>query len=66
MNKQNIEQLIAANERLGQELDRWQLIARDLIGELTIEQVEQPWIFDIENELDNMPEINNKITRGKK
>lgn len=52
-----LEQLIATNERLGQELDRWQLIARDLIGELTISQVQQPWIFDIENELNTMPEI---------
>jgi hypothetical protein len=57
MNEQNIEQLIAANERLGQELDRWQLIARDLIGELTIKQVEQPWISDIDDELNDMPEI---------
>jgi hypothetical protein len=59
-----LEQLTAANERLGQELDRWQLIARDLIGELTIEQVQQPWISDIENELDTMPEITNKIIKG--
>ena len=52
-----MQQLIAANEQLGQELDRWQLIARDLIGELTIKQVQQPWIFEIENQLNTMPEI---------
>lgn len=56
MSKQ-VDHLIKENERLGQELDRWQLIARDLIGELTIKQVEQPWISDIDDELNGMPEI---------
>lgn len=59
-----VDHLIKENERLGQELDRWQLIARDLIDEMTIGQVQQEWIFQVQNELDNMPEITNKVTRG--
>lgn len=59
-----VDHLIKENERLGQELDRWQLIARDLIGELTIGQVQQEWIFQVQNELDNMSEISNKVRRG--
>lgn len=64
-NTPTVEQLIEANEALGQELDRWQIIARDLIGELTIEQTAQTWVSEIETELDAMPEITNKTRRVK-
>jgi len=49
------------NEDLGQELDRWQLIARDLIIELSggvVDLTGQPaWIVNIWEELAEMPEM---------
>ena len=52
---------MATNEDLGQELDRWQLIARDLILEWSggAERVYNlpRWTWDIWEELAEMPEM---------
>lgn len=50
------------NEELGQELDRWQLIARDLIEELSdlLQHKGLPlpeWAKDVWEELAEMPEM---------
>jgi hypothetical protein len=52
---------MASNEDLGQELDRWQLIARDLIKEITNNRPqvlrEGDWIKKVWDELAEMPEM---------
>lgn len=46
-------------ETLGQELDRWQLIARDLILELERNHLPTlPWVQQVRAELRAMPEMN--------
>lgn len=47
-------------EQLGQELDRWQLIARDLIEELQNHVAKEEmleWIHEVAEELSLMPEM---------
>ena len=50
-----------SNEELGQELDRWQLIARDLVLELnggfTILKGQPDWVVKVWEELAEMPEM---------
>jgi hypothetical protein len=52
---------MATKEQLGQELDRWQIIARDLILELMNDKPERLpenyWVKAIWEELAEMPEM---------
>ena len=44
-------------EELGQELDRWQIIARDLIQDFVEKETAPEWVQKVAHELEQMKEM---------